>query len=250
MKQLIEKFKMYGFNKFVLYSFVEIKRFIVMILIKGSYSQQGEDLIIDKLLGYKKSGFYVDVGANNPNHFSNTKRFYKKGWRGINIEPDLNNFQKFKDQRKRDINLNCGIATTNSKLTFYKFFPDTLSTFSKSEANKYKKQGYKLQEKKDVEVQPLSDVLSQYCKKGNIDFFSVDTEGFDLDVLKSNDWNKFKPKLICIESVSHDLNNINNKKKDDHELFLCNVGYKKIYDNGLNSIFAKNLERVSWIKSF
>ncbi len=101
------------------------------LTIFGSYSQHREDMLIDSLLKNKKNGFYVDVGANNPIGFNNTKRFYDKGWSGINIEPNIRGYKLFLEQRKRDINLNIGISKKEGNLTFYEMEPDMLSTFSK-----------------------------------------------------------------------------------------------------------------------
>ncbi|MHB8276898.1 MAG: hypothetical protein ACYDIA_04500 [Candidatus Humimicrobiaceae bacterium] len=56
---------------------------------------------LDKFSGYKRKGFYVDIGANDPHMFSNTKRFYLRGWTGINIEPNVDNWQKLSSYRKR-----------------------------------------------------------------------------------------------------------------------------------------------------
>ena len=68
---------------------------------------------------------------------------------------------------------------------------------------------------------------------------SIDTEGFDLKVLKSNDWKKFKPKLICIESSHHSASGVS-KKITNHESILIKEGYSKVYDNLLNSIWLIN----------
>lgn len=239
MKTFLEKFKIYGPKKFLSYGGFEMKNKLIMQLLRNSYSQKGEDLIIDRLLGHKKNGFYVDVGAYDPHRFSNTKRFYKKGWRGINIEPNFSGYQKFLKHRKTDINLNIGIGQINSKLKFYKFNPNTLSTFSKEEADNYVEQGYKLKDTIDVCVRKLADVLNQYCKNKEIDFISIDTEGSDAIVLKSNDWSRFKPKLICIESVVHSIDG-KGKKKNNIALFLKGLGYKKTYDNDLNSFYLLN----------
>jgi len=239
MKTFLEKFKTYGFRKFFFYAGVEMKNKLIMQFLKNSYSQKGEDLIIDKLLEYKKNGFYIDIGAYDPHRFSNTKRFYKKGWHGINIEPNPNNYQKFIRSRKRDINLNIGIGNTNTILSFYRFILDTLSTFSKNEADRYCQQGYKLKDIIDIPVRKLVNILDEYCKNKKIDFVTIDTEGFDIEVLKGNDWDRFRPKLICIESVIHTMDGRDNEKENKQELFLFlkGVGYKQVYDNGLNSIY-------------
>lgn len=236
MKDLYNKFKIYGFRKFLYAFFHESYKRLISGYICHSYSQCGEDVVIDKLLGNKKLGFYIDIGAYDPSRFSNTKRFYLKGWCGINIEPDPQNFKKFVTFRKRDINLNIGIGSREATLNFFKFFPDTSSTFSKDEASRNKKQGFKLLREIMVKVFPLAVVLGKYHKNKPVDFITIDTEGYDLDVLKGNDWLKFRPTAICIE-ISENIQNHRNSKYQGILRFLNAVGYKKYLDNGTNSIF-------------
>jgi FkbM family methyltransferase len=201
----------------------------------NSYSQHREDIIIDKLLGNKKKGFYVDVGANNPTGFNNTKRFYDKGWNGINIEPNTRGYKLFLKERKRDINLNIGISKKEGKLILYEMEPDMLSTFSENEMKGYKKNGYKLVKERKVKTLPLKKVLEKYAKNKKIDFFSIDTEGFDMQVLESNDWKKYKPKVICIETVQNA-----GEEKPEIEKFLEKVYYKRVYKNNTNSVYIQN----------
>lgn len=237
MNSIIGKFKIYGAKVFLSYLVVEFFYRVWTNIFLGSYSQDGEDLFMSRLLK-KKRGFYVDVGANDPDRFSNTKFFYRKGWNGINIEPDEVLFRVLMKRRRRDINVNIGIGPEKSSILFYKFIPHTLSTFSKEEALKYQEQGFQLVESKEVGVERLADVLSAKLPQGtSIDFMSIDTEGFDMYVLESNDWQRFRPKLICIESVTHTMDGRGNEKADDHKAYLEGVGYAKIFDNGLNSIY-------------
>lgn len=226
---MIKKFKHYliilGPIKLIEYILLEAQM-LVMRIFKTSYSQWGEDIVIDNLLGNKKKGFYVDVGAYDPTRFSNTKRFYLRGWTGINIEPDPIKIRKFYKERPKDINLNVGVANKNGTLSFFKFDPQTLSTFSKNTAADYQKQGYIIIETLKVKVSKLGQILEKECKNRQIDFFSIDTEGSDLEVLQSNNWKRFKPKVICIEGQG------NNPEK-----LLSRLGYKKIYKTRTNSIF-------------
>lgn len=231
--------KIYGSRLFLRLLIQEVHRRLVLNVIKKSHSQFGEDLIIDRLLGNKKTGFYVDIGAYDPNRFSNTKRFYDKGWRGINIEPDYDNFKKFEQKRKRDINLNIGIGRINKKLILYRFKPGTVSTFSKKEAEECKKRNLKFLGCKTVKVARLDTIFSQYCKNKEIDFISIDVEGFEKEVLESNDWKKFRPKLICMEYVEHYGKRIEEKEKNFNENFWLNLGYKRAYNNGVNFIYMR-----------
>lgn len=226
IKKIFRYFKIYSPKTLSFFLFLEIRSLLNRSL-GISYSQWGEDKIIDDLLGRKQGGFYIDIGAYDPTRFSNTKKFYLRGWRGINIEPDPIRINKFHTERKRDINLNVGVANKNSRMEFYRFSPQTLSTFSKKSLDEYQKQGYKLNEIIKVKVLKLSRILEKNYKiKQGIDFLSIDTEGLDLEVLKSNNWKKFKPKVICIEGQG-----------GNPEKFLTKMGYTKVHTNQTNSIF-------------
>lgn len=238
LKDLIQKLKIYGISNFFKHALYELYLLVWMRGLRKSYSQCGEDLVIDDLLGNKKRGFYVDLGAYDPVRFSNTNRFYQKGWYGINIEPDPELFEKLKERRKRDINLNIGIGNKNEKLYLLKFFPNTVSTFSKESARKYKRYGFKLVKKIKIEVKKLSDLLEKYCKNKQIDFMSIDTEGYDLQVLKSNNWDKWRPKIICIEAPQKDFAGNKVKSSEQIKKYLLKRGYREHLNNGQNCIFV------------
>lgn len=227
MKQLM-LLRTYGPVRFIRFAIFELYRLIWMQRIKQSYSQKGEDLILDRLLGYKKNGMYVDIGANDPVRFSNTYRFYKRGWRGILVEPDRVCYKKLKRIRPHDIAFNKGVGSSRKPLSFFIFFPDTLSTFSKDAAKRSVKQGFTLVDTVTVPVEPLYSILDTHGKKTPVDILSVDTEGYDLTVLKSNNWDRFRPRLICVEGG-------NEKVAVAH--YLVQKGYSKVTDNGLNSIY-------------
>lgn len=230
MRSILQRLKLYGFKQSIFFIALELRYLFYYQFLRNSFSQQQEDLVLDGILGNKSTGFYVDIGAFDPHRFSNTKRFYKKGWTGINIEPDYYNYSKFVRERPKDINLNVGIGTTSSTLKFYKMFPSTLSTFSESLKNSYLDRGFKLEDVQDVKVQKLADVLNKHCNNKAVDFFTIDTEGYDLIVLKSNNWLKYKPTAICIET-----NNLENSSEVKD--FLSSKGYTEVYSTGTNSIY-------------
>lgn len=234
LNKLINKFRQYGFRTAVKFSILELRRLVWQYLL-NSYSQNKEDLFLDKILN-KKRGFYVDVGAYDPFRYSNTARFYKKGGSGINIEPNPARFARFVKFRERDINLNCGVGSTTTKKLFYFFENDLLNTFSSFEAKRYIKLGFKLENKQKLEVVRLSEVFSKYLKDRKIDFLNIDTEGMQLEVLKSNDWQRFKPKVICIETYYSYLQPT--AEAESISKFLEKMGYTKYCDVGQNSIFV------------
>ena len=240
IKDIFKKLKLYGFNKFFRYSVAELSRLLYWNLLRGSYSQKQEDLIIDKLTGNKKIGFYIDIGASDPNRFNNTKRFYERGWSGINVEPNVVLIDKINEARKRDINLNIGIGNSNNKTVFYVFYPDTLSTFSRDEADEYLRQGFKVEKETEVELRSLKDVLDQYAKGKEVDFLTIDTEGNDLTALQSNDWNIHRPTLLCVEMNTHGGSR---SGSEPLQKYLESIKYEKVHDNGLNAIYLDKLSR-------
>ncbi|WP_206538015.1 FkbM family methyltransferase [Sphingobacterium deserti] len=171
-----------------------------------SYAQDGEDMIIrslyEHLKGYK--GYYVDVGAHHPYRFSNTKYFYSKGWRGINIEPSPKALRLFRIFRSRDISLNIGVSDSPQELTYYCFNEPALNGFSK-ELSEYRNSAharYHLIKTIVVKTLPLAQILDQYLPKGQkIDFLTIDAEGFDLIVLQSNDWTLYRPAFVLVEDA-------------------------------------------------
>lgn len=245
MGELIKKFKLYGIKKFFHFAFNELRYMFFSQHILGSYSQNGEDLIMYKFLKSKRNGFYVDIGAYDPNRFSNTKYFYDKGWSGINIEPENQRYKKLVSVRVRDINLNIGVGVKQGNVMFYRFLPDSLSTFSSKQAKIYEKIGFKVESKSRMKIQRLDYILQKYCKKKVIDFLSIDTEGFEMEVLKSNNWRKFKPRIICIESYTFNTKHsptFRTKQPPSVERieiknFLTKYGYKKVYANSTNIIY-------------
>ena len=84
-----------------------------------TYSEYLEDLILFCIFYDIKNGFYIDVGANDPDGCSVTKAFYLRGWKGINIEPLPDKYQSLILKRKRDINLNICAGKNEGNGTFY-----------------------------------------------------------------------------------------------------------------------------------
>lgn len=203
-----------------------------------SYSQEGEDIVLERYFENKRQGFYIDIGAHHPFRFSNTYKFYLKGWVGINIDAMPGSMSLFEKHRPRDINIEQPIAEKQEKLTYYVFNESALNTFDALYAEKYLlNANYKVLEKKDLEAYPLGVVLEKYLPEGKqIDFMSIDVEGFDLQVLKSNNWIKFKPLVILVESL--EMESINEFQKCEINIFLISKGYL-LFAKTVNTCFFK-----------
>ena len=205
-----------------------------------SFSQEGEDKVLWKLLGgknLKEKGFYVDIGAHHPQKFSNTYFFYLRGWKGINIDPIPDGITKFNKLRNRDTNLEIAIFENTDKLTYYIYNQQALNTFSKNLVEQRKKESINPIRQKEIKTHTLAEVLDKYLPKDQeIDFINIDVEGLDYAVLKSNDWQKYRPSLIVIETLATDslLKALNSSVC----LFLQKQGYGLISKTH-NSLFFK-----------
>lgn len=207
---------------------------------RKAYSQDGEDIVLMSFYETRKNhkGFYVDVGAHHPYRFSNTAIFYNEGWRGINIEPTPNLFTNFVKHRKRDINLNVGIANRQDKLFFYEFNEPAINTFNSDYAQRIQNEGnYKLVGQHEIRVAPLREILQQHLPPNQqIDFFTIDVEGLDLEVLQSNDWNLYKPTYILVEKFIPTTGS----DTDEITAFLTELGYTPIARTKRTLIFGLN----------
>ncbi len=205
-----------------------------------SYSQEGEDLVLKRIFGEQKTGFFVDIGAHHPKRFSNTYIFYLQGWRGINIDPLPGTKALFDKERPEDINIEVGISEIENELTYYAFNEPALNTFDKVEA--YKKnelKHYFIKEETIIKTYPLSSILEKHLNPNQqIDFMSIDVEGLDLQVLKSNNWFKFKPRIILVEELRTSISQI--IKESLTHSYLISLNYQLHYRTFNTSFYKLN----------
>ncbi len=191
------------------------------------YSQEGEDLILETFFDGVNKGFYIDVGSYDPILYSNTYLFYLKGWRGINIDARPGSMDIFKALRPEDINIEVAIGKEKKSLTYYMFQEPALNGFSKEiSENRHNNTPYKIQQKIELPIMRLETILDKYVPLHTaIHFMNIDVEGLDLEVLQSNDWNKYKPLMMLVETslVSDALG-----MDSSIHLFLSEKGYRLV----------------------
>ncbi len=193
---------------------------------RRSFSQEGEDLILARMFEKVTAGFYVDVGAHHPFRFSNTYLFYRRGWKGINIDAMPGAMDLFKKFRPRDINLELGVGSVPGDLSFHIFNEPAVNTFDNELAQQRNRPPYRLLRTAKVEVRQLRDILNEHVLAGQkIDFMSVDVEGADMDVLLSNDWSRHRPRVVIVETMSEDIADLFNCPAS---VFMKDMGYKPI----------------------
>jgi FkbM family methyltransferase len=213
-----------------------LKRFFYIIFYKAfSFvaPQEGENIILERIFAKKSKGFYIDVGAHHPLRFSNTLNLYQRGWTGINIEPNQEPIKIFRKLRSRDLNLNIAVSTKKNTCNYYKFKDPALNTTDINIYRMRKRQGYRCTETSIVQTQTLNEILLQNCKK-KIDLLKIDVEGNELDVLKSNNWEKFTPNVIICELINVNLEKLSKNKvykflKSKNYLLYCKLLQNAIF---------------------
>jgi FkbM family methyltransferase len=206
------------------------------------FSQEGEDVILRTIFPKKHNGFYVDVGAHDPYYLSNTCYFYLKGWNGINIDVNPSTLGKFKKARSRDVNLECAVGLSNKKHFYYMFDKPEVDTLSEPIAHELisnRKHKVKLLRKVPMRTVSLKSILSKYLKKKqSIDFLSVDVEGSELEVLKSNDWHLFRPEILLVEQHGFDALNRSGSRISN---YLKTKKYR-LFAKTISTVFYRNCQ--------
>lgn len=165
-----------------------------------SHSMSGEDLILKALFGKnKRSGFYVDIGCNNPIQKSNTSKLYLKGWTGICADGNAALIKKFRRIRKRDICLHAIVSDKQKEMIFYEDRQNhEYSSVDPQLRDQLKANGNTLTELKMTST-TLEEIFTRHLDGRKIDLLCIDVEHHELEVLKGNDFNKYRPRVICVE---------------------------------------------------
>lgn len=231
IKNFIKSFVPERYHKFVR----RWKNLIYPVYVTRSYSMEGEDIILRRYFEGTSKGFYIDVGAHHPVRFSNTYVFYKMGWCGINIDARPGSMALFNRFRRRDLNLEVAIANDEKDMTYYILDEPALNSFSKDRVEMaLEDEKYDLVNTIHMKSRRLSDVLDEYmpsdCK---ITFLNVDVEGLDLEVLMSNNWDKYRPIMVVVERLISSMDELYNDKLAQ---FMKENGYS-LYAKTVNTIF-------------
>jgi len=209
-----------------------------------SYAQNGEDVILTRIFGSQKYGFYVDIGASHPKSLSVTKNFYDSGWRGVNVEPLKHNYELFIQERPRDTNLNLLISAEERDYIFFEVrsYPE-LSTLDEEHAKVLQAAGHDVVSY-TVPAITSSQLFERYISE-DVDFLKIDVEGGEYEVVSSLDLNKYRPKILIIEATKpnsafpgwENLKSVYNHQQ--WEKLVLDSNYLFAHFDGLNRFYVR-----------
>ena len=213
--------------------------------VQPSFSQAGEDQAMRYLL-YNclniTNPSYLDIGTNHPIICNNTFYFYNRGSRGVCIEPDVQFEKLIRKFRKEDIYLKAGVGIGEATSAEFYAFPGKYAgwnTFSKREAEKRSiETGINYRTIQEIPLVNINEVMERYFTTSP-NYISLDVEGIDLQILQSIDFKRFKPEVLCVESITFSTKNEEVKITEIID-YVTSQDYFVFADTHVNTIFCRN----------
>jgi FkbM family methyltransferase len=210
--------------------------------LRTSWSQFAEDLLLAEILSHvSTAGFYVDIGCFHPVIYSNTYLFYRRGWSGICVDPSPTTAQEWRKQRPRDIMVTAGVGPTKASMLYFHFEDQpACNCLVRKEERTQAESIRKPDRVSEIDVLPLAALLEQHVTIGRqIDLMSIDCEGLDFEVLKSNDFDRFRPRVLVVED--HDLSSTT-----DITRFMTSIGMRPVAQALISKIFVDDSVQFPW----
>lgn len=164
-----------------------------------SYSQNGEDLLICSLLGWPRSGYFVDVGCHHPIRLSNTYALYLRGLSGLAIDANDEFRVPFRTYRPRDAFVRACVGHAGGTVDFTVYVDRALSSAGTANIAGISREQYQVERVETLPVRRLDHLLEEADAPKTFDLLSIDVEGQDFSALQSLNLQAFRPRLIVIE---------------------------------------------------
>jgi FkbM family methyltransferase len=197
-----------------------------------SYAQNFEDVMLWRALKHVASGFYVDVGAQDPRFDSVSRGFYEQGWRGLHIEPNRQYAELLQSDRPDEPVIRTVLSDRAGVVRFYEV-PDTgMSTCREDIALNVGRLGWKVAEAMVAAV-TLDQIFDQ-LDRPDIHWLKIDVEGHEQAVLQGWRQSSCRPWIVVIESISPMT------REENHfswEPLLIDKDYRFVYFDGVNRYY-------------
>lgn len=207
---------------------------------RTSFAQSGQDVLADYILKSRRlipfgddyRGCFIDVGCCYPIRDSNTYFFYQRGWKGLCIDANPDAKADFSEERPDDIFVNAAIGLESESRPFYIFNNPQWNTFN---AGRKEKKPESFKREIVLSIDPLSKLIDRNLGESpRVDLLSIDTEGFEMQVLSSLDWARHRPKLVIVE-IKRSIKEISNHKA---VTFMESKNYSIVSHTGHDAMFV------------
>jgi FkbM family methyltransferase len=195
----------------------------------GTFADDGEDQRLAEFFG-GRTGRYLDIGANHPVRINNTYLLYRRGWRGVSVDPIQRLVTLHRIFRHRDVALRAGVGVRGGASEFFEMRPDVYSTFDPAVARAVTESGRaRLVRQYTVPILTVTDLVLQHFGGASPELLLIDVEGREAEVIAGIDFDRVRPEIVCIERFS--------ASGETHEpaidRFMFN-GYERLGDIGRN----------------
>ena len=214
-----------------------------------SHAQAGEDLVLWQIaagvLGIKHPT-YMDIGAHHPVANNNTFLFYERGSRGVLVEPNPALHDMLTAVRPGDTLLRAGIGPTAQSTADYYIIGGSSdgqsNTFSRDEAMQLAERSggrYSIEKVIKIPLLNINDVMREHWNAAP-NVLSIDTEGYDLPILRSLDFKRFRPDVIVAETQEI----LARRLEVEILQFMARQGYEVRGGSFVNTVFVDRRHTV------
>ena len=191
----------------------------------GGYGAFGQDIFVAELLGRKKKGVFIDVGANDGVTINNTLFFEKElGWKGVAVEPLPTAYAALCKNRTCHL-LNACVANVSGSKPFleiegpFNMLSGLVGKYDKRHLARIDKSLRRTAgSKREIHVECVTlPTLAERFGFSEVDFLSLDTEGGELEILRTIDFQRMPVRVISVE---------NNYFTHDIERYLVSQGFE------------------------
>lgn len=209
-----------------------------------SYAQNFEDVLLWRALKSVEDGFYIDIGAWDPNIDSVSKGFYEQGWRGIHVEPNPVYAEKLEQDRPDERVLRSVVVQEPGQITYYELAGTGMSTIQREIAEHHRANGWQLAVR-EVEAITLDDIFAQAADR-DVHWLKIDIEGSEFEALKGWTQSKVRPWVILVEAIDPTNHALCHQQ---WEPLLLEKDYRFAYFDGVNRYYvsAEHAELIPFL---
>ena len=204
----------------------------------SNYAQYGEEEIFKAFFNNKENGFIVDIGAADGETNSNSRFLIEDlNWSGILVEPVPLFFENLKqlysNNERIDLINKAIFSSERDSVDFFQYSggevqENQVSTMIPEFKNRVTAMYGEKYSTIRISTTTLEKIFTEYKVCENFDLLSVDCEGADIIALQSNNWEKFRPKLVCVE---HSM------PKDELDSYMSSINYIQHNRNAGNTFY-------------